>query len=107
MQNVEKCADEIPVEKIAVLTQWVDDLQSMHNINSTLKGLYETWKKANKGTMASVASDQPGSDDALTQPESEKSSTAESKLPAPTAKTPATKVSETSVVSNPDVSSVR
>ena len=71
--KTKKCADEIPVEKIAVLSQWVDNLDYMGNVSKDLKEFNEVWKRMHKETTASVTSDQPVSDDALVQPESERS----------------------------------
>ena len=73
-----KCADEIPVEKIAVLSQWVDNLDYMGNVSKDLKEFNEVWKRMYKETTASVTSDQPVSDDVLVQPESERSLITES-----------------------------
>ena len=99
LKDVEKGADKIPAEKIAILAQWLDDLKFIKDVDDKLREVHEAWKEANKGTTASVISDQSGADDALIQPESEKSSTAKSKLPAPpTAEASAAKVSKTSVV---------
>lgn len=66
---------EIPVEKVAMISRWIDDflylkgISSKHqkDYNMELKKLNEVWKSANKGTISGATSGQPVSDAALVQ----------------------------------------
>ena len=44
--------EEIPVEKVAALSQWVDDLDRVININEELKSCNEKWKEASEGAVS-------------------------------------------------------
>lgn len=96
LQNPEKADDEIPDEKVAVLAQWVDDLNHIKDVRDDLKELKEAWKKTARSTMASAASDHVSG--IAIPPESGQSSIAASKSSTPTAKAPAARASRTVVI---------
>ena len=58
---------DIPDEKLATISQWIEDLVHIKGINkqqkehddAKLKELNEAWKIKNKGTTISVTSDRP------------------------------------------------
>ena len=86
---------EIPVEKVAMISRWIDDflylkgISSKHqkDYNMELKELNEVWKCANKGTIPGATSGQPVSDAALVQqPEPGELSTSRTTSPASMAK---------------------
>ena len=99
-------ACDIPDEKIAIISQWIEDLVHIRGINkqqkehddAKLKELNEAWKRKNKGTTTSVTSDRPVSDAALLRPESGGSSTSESKSSTSTTEASVATVSGTSTI---------
>ena len=92
---------DIPDEKLATISQWIEDLVHIRGINKQqqehddekLKELNEAWKRKSKGTTISVTSDRPVPDAALLRPESGEPSTSESKSPS----TPTTEASVATV----------
>ena len=107
MLTVKGSNGELPVENVATISRWVDDLLYLKGSNSKnqnaydmqLKELNDAWKCANKDTIPGAVSDQPVSNATLIQLESEELSTSRSTTSsAPMAEASAAEqVSETGV----------